>query len=61
MTTQGVILQAVRSSALHLARLKNATRAFFNSLLGRQRIADNPLEGGRPAVIVYFGLVGFFS
>ena len=33
MTTQVVILRAVRSLAPHLARLKNATTAFFNRLL----------------------------
>ena len=33
MATQVVILRAVRSLAPHLARLKNATKAFFNGLL----------------------------
>ena len=31
---QVVVLRAVRSLALHLARLKNATMTFFNRLLG---------------------------
>ena len=33
MATQVVILRAVRSLAPHLARLKNATKAFFNGML----------------------------
>ena len=32
MATQVVILRAVRSLAPHLARLKNATKAFFNGM-----------------------------
>ena len=33
MTTQVVILRAVRDFVPHLARLKNVTMAFFNGLL----------------------------
>ena len=35
MATQVVILRAVRSLAPHWARLKNATKAFFNGLLAK--------------------------
>ncbi len=35
MATQVVILRAVRDFVPHLARLENATTAFFNGLLGR--------------------------
>jgi hypothetical protein len=40
MTTQVVILRAARGFALSLARLKNATTAFFNRLLGASPTGD---------------------
>ena len=43
MATQVVILRAVRSLAPHLARLKNATKAFFNGLLAR-RASEEELQ-----------------
>ena len=45
MATQVVILRAVRSFAPHLARLKNATKAFFNGLLGPEQ--SLPLDVSR--------------
>ena len=57
MATQVVILRAVRSLAPHLARLKNATKAFFNGLLSRQR---RSMSAGGLASFVYarYGLAG---
>jgi hypothetical protein len=42
MATQVVILRAVRDFVPHLARLKNATMAFFNGLLGPRSIRQQP-------------------
>ena len=50
MTTQVVILRAAGSFAPRFARLKNATKAFFNGL-----IASSVRLAGSPAILATSG------
>ncbi len=46
MATQVVILRAVRDFVPHLARLKNATMAFFNGLVDKKRDSERTYKPG---------------